>query len=100
MWIKWTYCDHGFSDTPKELEVPDDFGDFGGYETVEDWMCAQPHLGIPTWGERFSKSRIHWEKLELSAEEIYARKIAKLKATIAYHESALKAAQKELQGII
>ena len=78
MWIKWKYNDHGGPDF-KELEIPDDFD---GYETVEAYLIERSDLHIPTWSERYNSRRIHWEKLELPAEEVKARTVNRLKASI------------------
>jgi len=90
MWIKWKYNDHGHPDF-KELEIPDDLD---GWETVEEWICERGL--VPQYSERFSTSRIKWEKLELTTEELKTRRIAGLEACIASHESALKEARSQL----
>jgi hypothetical protein len=93
MWIKWKYNDHGHPDF-RELEIPDDLD---GHSSVEDWICG--HDLVPTWSERFTESRIKWEKLELSEKEVTTRKVAKLKASIVYHRRELEIAQRLLEAI-
>lgn len=95
MWIKWKYNDHGWPDF-KELEIPDDLD---GEECVEDYLCERRDLGIPTWGERFMSGRIHWEKLDLSEEELLKRKLVKAQATYFYHKTELKKARKALKDL-
>jgi hypothetical protein len=93
MWIKWKYVDHCWPDF-KELEIPDDFG---GYETVEEYLCDHTELGIPTWSERFMMERIKWEKLELPPAEVKARKITTLKNRLSSIEKELDRIKKELE---
>lgn len=92
MWIKWRYNDHGWPDF-KELEIPDDLD---GEESVEDYLIERRDLHIPTWSERYDSRRIKWEKFILSPEELKARTLKRLKATIAYHENQLAQALKAL----
>lgn len=100
MWIKWKYNDHGHGDF-KDLEIPDDevngLDETETNQAVRQYLCD--HCDIPTWSERYMESRIKWEKLNLTPEEIKARKKAKLQASIKYHESELEKAKKELGSI-
>ena len=93
MWIKWKYNDHGCPDF-QELEIPDDLD---GEESVEDYLIQRRDLSIPTWSERYISGRIKWEKLSLSAKELKARTIKRLKATVEYHKRYMEQAQQKLK---
>ena len=93
MLIKWKYNDHGHPDF-EELEIPDDFD---GYESVEDYLC-EINL-VPTWSERFMKSRIKWEKLNCPRKEILMNKISHLKNTIKWSRASIKKYEEMLKGL-
>jgi hypothetical protein len=92
MWIQWKYNDHGWPDF-QELEMPDDWG---GEESVIDYLIQREDLHIPVWSERFLLTRLHWKKLELPPEELKARKIKSLQSQIAMWERSLQHAQRQL----
>jgi len=94
MWIKWKYNDHGWGDF-KELEIPDDMG---GEETVEDYLIEA--CDLPTWSERFYRSRIKWERLNLPPEEEKVRKVKKLTALVAVYERDLQRMKDELYKLL
>lgn len=92
MFIKWKYNDHGWPDF-KELEIPDDLD---GEESVEDYLIQRRDLNIPTWSERYMSGRIKWEKLDLPAEEVKARKVKSLKSQIAMWERYVQHSKQKL----
>jgi len=96
MFIKWLYCDHGFGGF-KESEIPDDFG---GMETVEDYICEMGW--VPTHGSRFMMSRIKWEKVEKTNEEmkvIIQKKIEGIKLHIKFKRKEIKDLEKSLDNL-
>lgn len=90
MWIRWRYNDHGWRDF-EELELPEDLS---GYESVEDYLIE--HCRLPVWSERYDRRRIHWEKLELPADELERRRLKRIADTIAYHRRAIERLQAQI----
>jgi hypothetical protein len=77
MFIKWKYNDHGHPDF-ETLEVPDDVKT--DYVSVADYICE---CGlVPTWSERFSMSRIKWEKIEIPPKQFLISQILQMKKDI------------------
>lgn len=92
MFIKWKYNDHGAGGF-RELEVPTETHTSGntyydGERSVEDYICEQGL--VPTWSERFTKSRIEWEKLENPSKEFLQSQIKKLSNEIAIRRKEVK----------
>jgi len=94
MWIKWKYNDHGWPDF-KELEIPDDFD---GCDSIEDYLCERGY--VPIGIKRFLSSKIKWEKIDLTSQEIKARKITSLRSEIDYHTMCLADYKKELEELL